>query len=128
MPQDYGTDAPSVLYRNLGNGEFRDVTATVAPDLLRAGMITAAAWADINGDKTNELILSGEWMYPMAFTYRNSRFVRMETGMESYTGFWQSMRAADMDGDGDTDLVLGNLGENFLFAARQPQTCAALDV
>lgn len=113
MPQDYGTDAPSVIYRNMGNGEYGDVTATVAPELLKAGMVTGAVWADINGDKSNELILSGEWMHPMVFAYRNNRFVKMETGLEPYTGFWQSMKAADMDGDGDTDLVLGNLGRNF---------------
>jgi hypothetical protein len=28
-------------------------------------------------------------------------------------GWWQSVKAADLDGDGDNDLVLGNYGNNF---------------
>jgi hypothetical protein len=34
-------------------------------------------------------------------------------GLENYHGWWQTLQAADLDADGDIDLVLGNLGENF---------------
>jgi len=33
--------------------------------------------------------------------------------MESKKGWWQTVSAADLDGDGDEDLILGNMGNNF---------------
>ena len=32
---------PSVLYRNLGNGKFRDISDLAGPDLNRSGLLAA---------------------------------------------------------------------------------------
>jgi hypothetical protein len=40
------------------------------------------------------------------------REVTSSTGLDSNEGFWRSMVAADVDGDGDDDLIAGNLGLN----------------
>jgi enediyne biosynthesis protein E4 len=37
----------------------------------------------------------------------------VEGAVTNRKGWWQSVTAADLDGDGDEDLVLGNLGGNF---------------
>ena len=113
VPQDYGLDAKSFLYKNDGKGNFTNVTASVAPSLLNAGMVTAVCSDDINGDGKKELIIAGEWMYPHVYSFNGNKFEEIKTGLETYSGWWQSMIATDVDKDGDMDLVLGNMGQNF---------------
>ena len=40
-------------------------------------------------------------------------------GLENTEGWWNKIVADDLDGDGDQDLILGNLGENYKFKATQ---------
>ena len=113
VPLSYGTSASSYLLMNDGTGKFTDVTGSVISALNNIGMITAASWADVNGDKQKELIVVGEWMAPEIFTYRNNKFEKLQTGLNGLSGWWKSVAVADLDGDGDNDMVLGNCGENF---------------
>lgn len=113
VPQEYGLDAKSFLYHNDGKGNFTDVTASVAPAFQKAGMVTAAVYEDINGDGKKELMIAGEWMFPRAYSFNGKQFEEIKTGLENYSGWWQSMVATDIDKDGDIDLVLGNMGQNF---------------
>jgi len=112
-PQNYGVSPRSFLYHNEGNAAFREVNETVAPMLNNLGMITSAAWVDLNGDRKPELIITGEWMYPHVYSFNGKRFVEQKTGLENQYGWWQQLSVADLDKDGDADLVLGNLGQNF---------------
>jgi len=113
VPQNYGTDPHSFILHNKGNGDFTDVTSSVAPSLSTVGMVTAAAYHDINGDGKKELIITGEWMYPHIFSYNGKSFEEIKSGLENLYGWWQSIAVTDADLDGDQDLILGNLGENF---------------
>jgi hypothetical protein len=113
VPMSYGTSASSFLYMNDGSGKFTDVTASILPGLNNIGMVTAACWADVNGDKIKELIVAGEWMNPEIFTYRDKKFEKLITGLIDLSGWWKSIAVSDLDGDGDNDLVMGNCGENF---------------
>ncbi|HEX2535867.1 MAG TPA: VCBS repeat-containing protein, partial [Chitinophagaceae bacterium] len=113
VPQQYGVLPPSALLQNDGTGRFTDITRSAAPMLATAGMITGATWVDLNGDRQKELVLVGEWMAPRVFSFRQGRFLEIKTGLESLHGWWQSLAADDLDGDGDADLVLGNTGRNF---------------
>lgn len=111
VPRGYGEIPESALYQNDGQGHFKDVTPL---PLKSAGMITGAAWADVNGDGKKELVITGEWMPTRVFGYRNGRFEEMKnTGLENLYGWWQSLAVADLNGDGKEDLVIGNIGENF---------------
>jgi hypothetical protein len=113
MPENYGMDPRSFILKNNGHGKFIDVTKEIAPDIANIGMVTSAAWADVNGDGKKELIIVGEYMSPRIFSYNGNRFVELKTGLENYYGWWQTMTIADVNGDGNPDLILGNIGENF---------------
>ena len=67
-----GYTPQSYLYRNDGEGHFTDVTQAMNPEIGKAGMVTGAVWADINGDKNKELIITGEWMSTRIFSYNKS--------------------------------------------------------
>jgi hypothetical protein len=112
-PRNYGVDPDSYVFLNNGKGQFKDIAKSLNPDIARIGMVTGAAWADINGDHRNELIITGEWMTPRIFSFSKDRFVEIKTNLNDLFGWWQTVQVADLDGDGRNDLILGNIGENF---------------
>jgi len=117
VPRIYGQTPQSYLYQNDGQGHFKDVAP---PAIAAVGMVTSAAWADVNGDGKKELIIAGEWMAPKIFSYNKGSFEELKsTGLENLFGWWQSLAVADINGDGKEDLILGNIGENFYLRPNQ---------
>jgi hypothetical protein len=113
LSYNYGANPLSYIYENDGKGRFKDVTALLNSSINSIGMVTGAIWANVSGDKKKELVITGEWMSPRIFSYVNGRFTEIQTSMNNLYGWWQSVQAADLDSDGDSDLVLGNIGKNF---------------
>jgi enediyne biosynthesis protein E4 len=114
VSRQYGLIPPSYLLENDGTGHFRDVTAERAPALAEAGMVSSAAWVDYDADGQLDLIVVGEWMPIRAFRQDHGRFDdrTVEAGLSHTAGWWNSVTAVDLQGDGRQDLVLGNLGRN----------------
>ncbi|HWB28742.1 MAG TPA: VCBS repeat-containing protein [Chitinophagaceae bacterium] len=114
IPGQYPETPPSYVLINDGKGKFADETATVAPALQKAGMVTDAAWIDVNGDNKQDLVLAGEWMPILVFVNENGKLVdRTSTYFEKkYSGWWNKIFVGDFNGDGKKDLIIGNLGEN----------------
>ena len=113
VPQNYGISPRSYILHNDGQGKFTNVTSSIAPAFYNLGMVTSAAVSDINGDGKKDLIICGDWMYPHIFSFDGKHFEELQSGLENTKGWWQSMAVTDVDNDGDVDLILGNLGENF---------------
>jgi hypothetical protein len=116
VPYSYGVTPQSYLYQNDGNGHFTDVSSTLHPELSKLGMITGAAWADVTGDGKKDLIVTGAWMSTRIFSYNKSSRKLEEvsnSGLQNLYGWWQTIAASDVNGDGKTDLIIGNIGENF---------------
>ena len=113
VSRGYGVTPQSHIYINDGKGNFMDMPAIKCKGITDAGIVTGAVWADMDGDKKNELVIVGEWMNPKIFKYSNDGFIEMQTNLSGISGWWQTVAAADLNGDGKTDLVLGNFGENF---------------
>jgi len=119
----FGLAPRSYLLQNDGRGQFRDVTTQLAPGLDSIGMVTAATWVDYDGDGKLDLIVVGEWMPVRVFHQENGRFVDRteQAGFAGTTGWWSSIQAADVNGDGRPDLVLGNLGLNSILTASRAE-------
>jgi len=102
----------SFLLKNI-NGQLQDVTDEIAPGLRKVGMVTDAIWSDVDADGLVDLVVVGELMEISVFKNTGEKLTKLEnTGLENYLGWWNSITSGDFDQDGDTDFVVGNLGEN----------------
>ncbi len=109
----YGVDPDHLFLENNGNGAFRDATERLAYDLRNAGMITDAAWADMDGDGRKDLVTVSEWGTPKIFRNSGRRLSKMVSDLDGMDGWWNVVEVADLDNDGDNDLILGNQGANL---------------
>ena len=110
VPWEYGEVPNSYLLANDGKGHFTDVTSTYAASLSKIGLVTNANWVDMDKDGRNDLILSLEWGGIVAFMNKGKSF--QQKSISDKKGWWQFLTPCDIDGDGDMDLLAGNLGWN----------------
>lgn len=115
VPGGYPEAPRSYLLENR-NGEFVDVTDQRALGLSHIGMVTEATFSDYDSDGDEDLLLVGEWMPFTVFENQDGVFSKAEVGAIGCTaGWWFSISANDLDNDGDTDYILGNIGGNNKF-------------
>jgi len=112
---EYPFSPASYIFRN-DNGVFIDATDEICSPLKKAGMITDAIWTDYDNNGTIDLIVVGEFMSISIYKNTGSNLTKIEdSGINEYSGWWNSINGADFDKDGDTDYVVGNLGLNNIY-------------
>ena len=109
----FGVDPNHLFLVNNGDGTFIDGTERVAYDLKDAGMITSSVWTDIDGDDKKDLVTVSEWGTANIYINNGRRLQKMGSTLDALPGWWGSVESADLDNDGDNDLILGNQGGNL---------------
>lgn len=107
IPGQYGLSPKHHLYRNEGKGTFRAEEQVFEG----VGMITDALWADLNKDRFPELLICQDWGSVVVCSSNKGRQWSPQA-VANTQGWWNRIRAADLDNDGDTDFVVGNGGLN----------------
>jgi enediyne biosynthesis protein E4 len=103
----YGMKPMSYLLKNDGKGNF------VVHQEIQAGMITDAAWSDLDQDGIPELIMAGDWMPISVFKNRKGKLVVHDVaGLADTHGWWRSLLVTDINSDGYPDIIAGNIGDN----------------
>ncbi|MFL2452045.1 MAG: FG-GAP repeat domain-containing protein, partial [Verrucomicrobiales bacterium] len=126
VPGKYPTSPESVLLIN-ENGKFSKVQCAASS----SGMVTDVKWADINGDQRVDLVLATEWGPVRVYENKEDGFkeITKSIGLNEFTGWWNCVLAADIDQDGDIDILAGNFGTNTKYSAskKKPATLFASD-
>ena len=118
----------SYLLVNEGGGKFQ-IRDYFSFDL---GMVTDATWTDFDSDGWSDLIITREWQSIVILRNEQGNrmsFVKSES-TDNKSGFWYSIKAGDLDSDGDEDLIVGNLGENhrFTVSEKTPMRLYSIDI
>ena len=123
VPGAYPSAPESRILINDGRGNYTDATKTVAPAIRNLGMVTDALWIDLNDDNFQDLIVVGEWMPVKIFLNHKGKLTDASDTYIKFasTGWWNRIYADDMDGDGDKDIIIGNLGLNAQFRASKKE-------
>ncbi|MEO6723199.1 MAG: VCBS repeat-containing protein [Ferruginibacter sp.] len=115
---NYGGDTRSYLLNN-NKGAFTIINQTVV-GLNETGMVSSAAWQDLNNDGYPELITVGEWNAPVIYQNTKGKLAKINNQLiNNLTGLWQSVFVTDVNNDGLPDILLGNYGLNTKLTASE---------
>lgn len=126
IPGRYPETPQSYILINQSNGgitRFADQTNSISAGIKNIGMVTDAAWYDLNNDKKAELIVVGDWMPIQVFGMNGGKLTNVSTNYfaKQYSGLWNKLLVEDLNNDGKPDLLVGNLGLNSQLKATEKE-------
>jgi hypothetical protein len=70
---------------------------------------------DVNDDSKMDLVVAGEWMPVSVYINAGAKLENrtLEYFDKAYSGWWNEIDTADVNNDGETDLICGNTGSNM---------------
>jgi enediyne biosynthesis protein E4 len=124
LPGYFPLPAQSYLLRNDSRNEEIRFTDITPESLKKPGMINDCLWKDIDNDTWDDLVLAGE-LSPLLTSWNKAG--SLEAPIEiagNSSGMWSAVVSADIDNDGDFDLLAGNVGLNtqLTASAHEPLT------
>lgn len=120
VPGKYGETPTQTLLINDSKGNFSKAAPQLMPFANQIGMVTDAVWADVDNDRYPDLVLVGDWM-PITVLKNKAGKGFEKVTLDESSGWWNALQAADLDNDGDTDFVVGNLGLNSRMVASEKE-------
>ncbi len=125
VPQQFARAPKQYVLFNMGQGRFDDVSNEFGAELEDIGLVDDLEALDLNGDNLTDLIVAGHWS-PITILMNNGKKLvqQKNNGLENSNGLWNVIKAADLDQDGDLDLIAGNWGLNTRLkaSAKEPLT------
>jgi enediyne biosynthesis protein E4 len=119
LPGQYPLGAPSKLYRIEGSQWKLDPRNSAL--FANLGIVNSAVWSDLDGDGLPELLLACEWG-PIR-VYRNRGGAMFDAtddfSLKPYTGWWRGITTADVNQDGQLDIIAANWGLNSVYRASE---------
>ncbi len=115
----YGLPGSAYVIAREGN-QFVNKTSDKAAALQNKGLYTDAKWVDINKDGKTDIVYCGKYMSIGILIQNDAGEWEDQTatyGLDQTQGWWNRLEIADVDGDGDMDILAANHGTNSRFPA-----------
>jgi hypothetical protein len=112
VPGRYPAGAGSRFLRRQAEG-WQSAPEYAQP-LSGGGLVNGAVFSDLDNDGYPELILACDWGPLKIFWNDRGRLAPapLALGLGKYTGWWNGVTTADVDGDGRLDIIASNWGRN----------------
>jgi hypothetical protein len=114
LPLNYPVPTSSGLFRGDGAGHFV-YDAENSALLKDVGLVSAAVFADINGDGHPDLVIARDWgSILLLLNDGHGHFQKAPAswGLDDLTSEWNGVATGDFDGDGRLDIVATSWGRN----------------